>query len=193
MRKPASHKPALPDTHLPSLISAPLQVARIFEVRQPAVSLDQATHAFGIREELIRNYMYLLSAPFLAIAIYYLLQIIATQVSQPVLVVMAFVTGLASELIVASILAFADRTLEALPKKKPAQVVDVSGTHLEAIAASREETAATRPIPETAPTGDAQRALTPGGSAATATPASAANWPANTASTLDVADATPDK
>lgn len=123
-------------------------VARIFEVRPPAVSVDQATHAFGIREELIRNYMYLLSAPFLAIAIYYLLQIIATQVSQPVLVVMAFVTGLASELIVASILAFADRTLEALPKKKPAQVVDISGTQLEAIAASREETGATRPLPE---------------------------------------------
>ena len=44
-------------------------------------------HASIIRAELIHNYMYLLAAPFLAITIYYLLSMIAAEVTQPVLVV----------------------------------------------------------------------------------------------------------
>jgi hypothetical protein len=64
-----------------------------------------------LRKKVIDQYMYLLSAPFLAIAVYYLLQIIANSVTEPVLVLMAFSAGLASELIVSAIVSFAWRTL----------------------------------------------------------------------------------
>ncbi len=68
---------------------------------------DQA----GIRQQLIETYMYFLSAPFLAVAVYYLLQVIATSVAQPVLVVIAFATGLMSSTAVGAIMAFADTWL----------------------------------------------------------------------------------
>jgi hypothetical protein len=67
--------------------------------------------AAEIRRQLVENYMYLLSAPFLAIAIYYLLQVIAEQVAQPVLVLMSFATGLTSDKIVGSIIRFAEKQL----------------------------------------------------------------------------------
>src|SRR5262249_22217743 len=71
--------------------------------------------ASDIRQELIENYMYLLSAPFLAIAMYYLLQVLAEQVTQPVLVLMAFATGLISKAVIARIVEFAEKQL---PKKE---------------------------------------------------------------------------
>ncbi len=64
-----------------------------------------------IRKELIETYMYFLSAPFLAIAVYYLLQVAASTVNQPILVVIAFASGLMSNTVVGAIIAFADRVL----------------------------------------------------------------------------------
>jgi hypothetical protein len=67
--------------------------------------------ATSVRRDLIETYMYFISAPFLAIAVYYFLQVIATSVAEPVLVVIAFATGLMSNTVVGSIIAFADVTL----------------------------------------------------------------------------------
>jgi hypothetical protein len=65
-----------------------------------------------IRKELIETYMYFLSAPFLALAVYYLLQVIANSVSEPAMVVVSFATGLMSNTVVGSIVAFADKILK---------------------------------------------------------------------------------
>ncbi|MDB4975923.1 MAG: hypothetical protein JWN48_4264 [Myxococcaceae bacterium] len=70
-----------------------------------------------VRKDVIEQYMYLLSAPFLAIAVFYLLQIIATSISEPVLVLMAFSAGLTSELIISTIITFAETTVA---KMRPA-------------------------------------------------------------------------
>jgi hypothetical protein len=67
--------------------------------------------AGDIRRELIENSMYVLSAPLLAIAMYYLLQVMAEQVTQPVLVLMAFATGLVSRAVVGGIIEFAEDKL----------------------------------------------------------------------------------
>jgi hypothetical protein len=67
--------------------------------------------AGDIRQELIENYMYLLSAPLLAIAMYYLLQVMADQLTQPVLVIMAFATGLVSKAVIGGIINFAEDKL----------------------------------------------------------------------------------
>lgn len=68
--------------------------------------------ASAIRKQLIQTYMYFLSAPFLAVAVYYLLQVIASSVAEPVLVVIAFASGLMSNAAVGAIMAFADNVLE---------------------------------------------------------------------------------
>jgi len=67
--------------------------------------------AGDIRRDLIENYMYLLSAPLLAIAVYYLLQVLATQVTQPVLVLMALATGLVSKAVIGGLIDFAEDRL----------------------------------------------------------------------------------
>jgi hypothetical protein len=77
-----------------------------------------------VRKDVIEQYMYLLSAPFLAIAVFYLLQIIATSISEPVLVLMAFSAGLTSELIVSAIIRFAENTVE---RMRPSE--EDSSTH----------------------------------------------------------------
>jgi len=64
-----------------------------------------------IRKELIDNYMGLISAPFLAIAVYYLLQVAATNVAEPVIVVVSFATGFISHKIITAITAFASKTI----------------------------------------------------------------------------------
>lgn len=66
----------------------------------------------GIRKELIDNYMGLISAPFLAIAVYYLLQIIATNIAEPVLVVVSFAIGFVSDSIVTTITKFATEMVQ---------------------------------------------------------------------------------
>ena len=73
--------------------------------------------AGDIRRELIENYMYLLSAPLLAVAMYYLLQVLAEQVTQPVLVIMAFATGLISKAVIGGIIDLAESKL--LGEKRP--------------------------------------------------------------------------
>ena len=68
----------------------------------------------GIRKELIDSYMGLISAPFLAIAVYYLLQIVATTVTEPILVIVSFATGFISDGLVTAITGFATNTLAGL-------------------------------------------------------------------------------
>jgi len=72
---------------------------------------EQAIVVSEIQKELIKNYMGLISAPFLAIAVYYLLQVIATDVAEPVLVVVSFATGFISHNIITAITDFASKTL----------------------------------------------------------------------------------
>ncbi|PYI92268.1 MAG: hypothetical protein DME97_11090 [Verrucomicrobia bacterium] len=70
----------------------------------PRVTTEAGTTAaWGIRKDLIDTYMGLISAPFLAIAVYYLLQIVATNIAEPVLVIAAFATGFISDSIVTAI------------------------------------------------------------------------------------------
>jgi hypothetical protein len=65
----------------------------------------------NIRQELIEQHMYLLAAPFLAIAVYYLLQVVAQDVARPVIVLMGFAAGLISERIVSTLIDFAQARL----------------------------------------------------------------------------------
>jgi hypothetical protein len=106
-----SSEKELPAAELPSFL-IPWRFWRSQTEVQPVVSRKTAS---DIRQELIENYMYLLSAPFLAIAMYYLLQVLAEQVTQPVLVLMAFATGLISKAVIARIVEFAEKQL---PKKE---------------------------------------------------------------------------
>jgi len=80
--------------------------------QEPVSTLAQRKAASDIRKGLIESYMYLLSAPFLAITVYYLLQVVAESVAGPVLVLMAFATGLISDTIVSWIIEFARKTLK---------------------------------------------------------------------------------
>jgi hypothetical protein len=92
-----------------------MAMAPFLATSQLATPQQQA--ACQLRKQVIDQYMYLLSAPFLAIAVYYLLQIIANSVTEPVLVLMAFSAGLCSELIVGAIVSFAVRTLRGTDAK----------------------------------------------------------------------------
>ena len=89
----------------------PLMPWRLFsQTPAPAthVVVVQSDTAGDIRRRLIENYMYLLSAPLLVIAMYYLLQVMAAQVTQPVLVLMALATGLVSKAVIGGIIKFAE-------------------------------------------------------------------------------------
>jgi hypothetical protein len=78
---------------------------------EASASMISGKTAGDIRRDLIENFMYLLSAPLLAIAMYYLLQVLAEEVTQPVLVLMAFATGLVSKAVVGGIIQFAESRL----------------------------------------------------------------------------------
>ena len=78
---------------------------------QGRIDPKQAAVISEIRKELIDNYMGLISAPFLAIAVYYLLQVAATNVAEPVIVVVSFATGFISHKIITAITAFASKTI----------------------------------------------------------------------------------
>jgi hypothetical protein len=82
-----------------------------FRPSREAINPEQRKAAAAIRSSLIENYMYLLSAPFLAIAVYYLLQAIGSSPAEPVLVLMAFATGLLADTIIDRIRSFATDTL----------------------------------------------------------------------------------
>ncbi len=84
---------------------------RMFKASSPQDEVVPHQTAGDIRRDLIENYMYLLSAPLLAIAVYYLLQVLATQVTQPVLVLMALATGLVSKAVVGGVIDFAEKRL----------------------------------------------------------------------------------
>jgi hypothetical protein len=90
-----------------ALLELPVGIAKA------AVPCEKATteRTGQIQREVIEQYMCLLSAPFLAIAVYYLLQILGSSTSKPVLVLMAFSTGLISDRIVAAIVAAAKKVL----------------------------------------------------------------------------------
>jgi hypothetical protein len=94
-----------------SMLEATLQAPLAMLADSKPATPDQTEIKSGIRRELIGNYMYLLSAPFLAIAVYYFLQIVATNTAEPVLVLMAFATGLVSDRIISRIIRFAQDTL----------------------------------------------------------------------------------
>lgn len=97
----------------------------IFRSKSPTASqgrltdLDPPTQRKLIeaRKQLIENFMYLLSAPFLVIAVYSLLQAVANDVLRPVLVIMAFATGLTTDSAIAGIIKFAEERWKG-PKKK---------------------------------------------------------------------------
>jgi hypothetical protein len=104
--------------------------------------------AGDIRRELIENYMYLLSAPLLAVAMYYLLQVLAEQVTQPLLVIMAFATGLISKAVIGGIIDLAESKLlggkrppgvpsEQLSAEVTARVAEAEVRQAEAEAAAR--------------------------------------------------------
>lgn len=80
--------------------------------------VEQQRQTFAFRRALIQNYMYVLSAPFLATAVYYLLQIVATEPARPILVLVSFATGLISDTLVNRIVRFAEETLKLSPADK---------------------------------------------------------------------------
>ena len=90
-----------------ALFHAPMT---LFQQERVVKSSERAAAA-RIRNRLIDSYMYLLAAPFLAIAVYYLLQVVATNTATPVLVLMSFSTGLISDSIVKRITKFAQETI----------------------------------------------------------------------------------
>ncbi|HEY6206433.1 MAG TPA: hypothetical protein VIW21_09740 [Chthoniobacterales bacterium] len=85
----------------------------------------------GIRKDLIDTYMGLISAPFLAIAVYYLLQMIATDIAEPVLVLVAFATGFISDSIVTAITTFASDTIKSWQGRKPESAAEGEETETE--------------------------------------------------------------
>jgi hypothetical protein len=110
-----------------AVLHAPGAIFRKTAVTDP----KEREAAAYIRKELIDSYMYLLAAPFLAIAVYYLLQVVATTTATPVLVVMAFATGMISDKIVLSIMTLAEKTLGGAspePETKPTSQTLVVGT-----------------------------------------------------------------
>ena len=112
----------------------------------PAAPLAKKT-AGDIRRDLIENYMYLISAPLLAVAMYYLLQILAQQVTQPVLVVMALATGLVSKAVIGGIIGFAEKNLRnddpvARATEARARQADAEAARLDLEAAKAQQAAA---------------------------------------------------
>ena len=107
-----SYEDVLPEARSSFLWLNPILAAwRLRQGRTEAPAVVSGKTAGDIRRELIENYMYLLSAPFLAVAMYYLLQVLAEQVTQPVLVLMAFATGLVSRAVIGGIIDFAESRL----------------------------------------------------------------------------------
>ena len=106
------HLPGDDEGTMETLVKAP---AVAFGTTSAASYRDdgQARDAAALRGDAIEQFMYLLSAPFLAIAVYYLLQIAAEEISTPVLVVMAFFTGLKSDRIVEAIRRIGERRIDA--------------------------------------------------------------------------------
>lgn len=105
-----------------SMVAAALKapVAALVSSGPSVRTPDGAKAMAGIRKDLINTYMGLISAPFLAIAVYYLLQVIATNIAEPVLVLVAFATGFISDSIVTAITNFASEMISKADKTRPA-------------------------------------------------------------------------
>jgi hypothetical protein len=107
-----------------------------------------------IKRRLIETYLYFLSAPFLVIAVYYLLQVVATSVTQPTLVVVAFGTGLMSNTAVEAIITFADGILENVKKNSSSGSGGARGSSTSSttsLSALRSTPAASAPAAPSAP------------------------------------------
>jgi hypothetical protein len=101
-----------------------------------------------VRTDLIETYMYFVAAPFLAIAMYYLLLMASQTPSQQVLVLMAFATGFMSDAVVGKIIAFAKQILDSAKtvegkEKKEIQAPRSSGVEDKGVA--KEKAAAGAP------------------------------------------------
>jgi len=107
----AAHVQRLPASPRGAFAAALRMPVALFSHEETYGSKEDHELGCDIRQQIIEQYMYLLSAPFLAIAVYYLLQVIAANISEPVLVLMSFSAGLVSETIVSAIIEFAERTL----------------------------------------------------------------------------------
>jgi hypothetical protein len=76
---------------------------------------EQRRRISAFRRALVQNIVYLLAAPFLAMAVYYLLQSIAAEPSRPLVVVIAFLTGLIADSLIGGIFRFAEHALKSAP------------------------------------------------------------------------------
>lgn len=147
-----SYEDVLPETPGYSLLNPILATVRMFR-RQPEESESAAGVVSGptagdIRRELIENYMYLLSAPLLAIAMYYLLQVLANEVAQSVLVIMSFATGLVSKAVIRGIIEFAESKLGQRPRRDDSAPAEVAARTAEAEKKQEEAAAAEKELGE---------------------------------------------
>lgn len=93
----------------PSLLAATgVALAGLFRSR----GVPEDAGGAEIRKSLVQNIMYFAAAPFLGIAVYYLLRVLATEVTLPVLVIAAFATGLVSDTIVEKVIEIAGQTIK---------------------------------------------------------------------------------
>jgi hypothetical protein len=103
---------------------------------------EQRRYTFAFRRALIQNFMYLLSAPFLAMAVYYLLQVVANEPARPMLVLVAFATGLIADTLVNRIIRFAEDTLRLAPEHRASAAISAANARIVKINATvREEQA----------------------------------------------------
>ena len=108
----------------------------------PVNEEEQRRYTFAFRRALIQNFMYLLSAPFLAMAVYYLLQVVANEPARPVLVLIAFATGLIADTLVNRIIRFAQDTLRLAPEHRASAAISAANARITKInALVREEQA----------------------------------------------------
>lgn len=103
--------PDIQAKHVMELKAGPLTRPAAGSATRVSMAPGETQAACDIRQAVIEQHMYLLAAPFLAIAVYFLLQILANDIAQPVIVLMAFSAGLISERIVAAVIGVAGRTL----------------------------------------------------------------------------------
>jgi hypothetical protein len=110
-------------------LAAPIAVLMGASESSDRPTLDGAKAA-AIRRDLIETYLYFISAPFLVIAVYYLLQVLANSVAEPVLVVIAFATGLMSDATVGAIMNFADSTLQKIKMSRDTRDADLQNKQM---------------------------------------------------------------
>jgi hypothetical protein len=116
-----------------------------FRAQRTPISTEQRAATAEIRRHMIENYMDLLSAPFLAIAVYYLLQAIGSNPAEPVLVLMAFATGLMADALIDRIRKFA-RDMVA---EKDASAEEVKQTQKTTVTVKHEENITAKQPPAT--------------------------------------------